>query len=122
MDEKTRGIIENTIDKLIENLDVRSIMDWIFEEYPVESVEDFVLGFTLGSLARYAHTLILTSRFWKKIDKEYEEKFGMKLSTMEAEEKSLLVSLPRKDYADVRDMLARRLRNITNIIGRELHR
>ena len=78
LDDKTRGFIENAFDWMIENLEIRDILRWVLDEYPIASREDFALGYTLGSLSRYAHIVVRqdkASKQYRKRQKQRDEEY-----------------------------------------------
>ena len=130
MDKETRGLIEKTLDYSVETLDINDITGWILEEYPAGSIPDLALGYVLGSLARYAHRAVMSEKWTKKFQKKREKELGKEF-VKEMEEKSekttknvkaIRVHLTKKDTAEIRDILRRRILDIMDRINRELNR
>ena len=131
MNKETRGTIENSLDETIQQLDINDITGWIVEECSLTSVRDLALGYVLGSLARYAYTLVLSEK-WRKqsrkgLEKEVEREVVDRIDkSLENAVKDMkiprAVNLTEKDYTEIRGMLKRRIIDITDIINRELNR
>lgn len=131
MDKETRGIIEESLDVAIRKLDINDITGWILEEYPIRSIKDLALGYVLGSLSRYVHTVIDHQKWFKKFKerdrewkKEYESKHGKKWEDIKTkgDVKPIRAYLTKKDTIEIRDMLKRRIPDIAEFIDKELNR
>lgn len=102
MDRETRGLIENQVDEMIRTLDINDITSWIVEEHLITSDKDLALGYVLGSLVRYAHTVMV---FHKSRDKSKKR-----------------IIITKKDITEIREILKRRIIDITDIIERQSNR
>lgn len=130
MDNETRGTIENSLDGIIRNADIEDIAGWIEEEYPITSVTDLVLGYILGSLARFAYQTVLMEKWNKKARKDLEKEVGKAvakkiykgLDDFVEDIEPPRVNLGEEDYAEIRGMLKRRIPDIQGTISRELNR
>jgi len=130
LDDKTRGFIENAFDWMIENLEIRDILRWVLDEYPIASREDFALGYTLGSLSRYAHIVVRQDKASKQYrkrqkqrDEEYEKEFGSKPPTIDTKTpiKPFRIRMTKKDTAEIRAMLGKRILKIKEAIHKGLN-
>jgi len=132
LDKKTKGTIEDAFDIIIEKLDSRNILE-ILDRYPMtpEAPEYLALGYIFGYMDRFARHEVWEWRVHKKLeeirkrmDKEFEEKYGRKPSKIEKREdvKFRRVSWTKKDLAEIMDMLRRRLQDVIDKVDRDLNR
>jgi hypothetical protein len=63
MDDKIRGSIEHGIELQIEGSILNGDNKWVFEEYPISSKKDFLLGFTIGKLMYLAWTIFKDNNY-----------------------------------------------------------
>ena len=127
MDIKTRGVIEKSLDSVLEQ-DILEIVNWISKETSVKSDEDLILGYVLGSCMRYASDTLEEEKRYKRIDKEVEKILGKKrvlelqLKRKAEEVKPIRVSLTQKEKNQLRDMLIQRISSYRRKIYRELNK
>ena len=130
LDDETRGLIENQLDYAIKTLDVNYVIGWVLNEFPIESVKDFALGFALGSLSRYAQDVALKDKGDKKIIKDLEKEYGKEavetLKEREEEEMKEMgepfrVILTEREKTQIRDILKRRILDIRDMVIRSLN-
>jgi len=129
LEEKTRGLIENALDEAIESLDVKDISKWVLDAQPylITSREDFVLGYVLGSMSRFAHRRVWMSKLnkesekrQKKMDEDFEKKHGRKPpKTGNGENvKPYCIRMTKKNTAEIRDILRNRILDLRDAIHR----
>jgi len=105
----------------------------ILDRYPMtpEAPEYLALGYIFGYMDRFARHEVWEWRVHKKLeeirkrmDKEFEEKYGRKPSKIEKREdvKFRRVSWTKKDLAEIMDMLRRRLQDVIDKVDRDLNR
>jgi len=127
LDIKTRGVIEKSLDSVLEQ-DILEIVNWISKETSVKSDEDLILGYVLGSCMRYASDTLEEEKRYKRIDKEVEKILGKKrvlelqLKRKAEEVKPIRVSLTQKEKNQLRDMLIQRISSYRRKIYRELNK
>lgn len=59
MDEKTRGFIERSLDEVLAEGVISGSVNWIQGEIPIKSLRDVALGYIIGSVERFANTVIM---------------------------------------------------------------
>jgi len=129
LDRETRGTIEEALDSVLEQ-DILEIVGWILEEFAIESPQDLALGYLLGSLMRYGHSVVrmekLTKRQKKRLEKELGKERARDLQKgweEKAEEvKPIKVTLTEKEANQIRNMLRKSIPDYQRKIFRELHR
>lgn len=127
MDRKTRGIIEEAFDEVLEQ-DILEVVNWVFRETTVGSQEDLILGYILGSQMRYAVTQVLIGKVYKSAKKQWEKEYGKEraeeiMKWMETSKvKHTRTDLTEKETKQLRNMLIQRLPSYRKKIYRELHR
>ena len=100
MDKRTRGFMEKELDEAMK-INLTDTIRWIFDVLPISSPEEFVLGYYLGYLTRWAYDAIRI------------RKINMRRK---------VTDVTVKDAIEIRDMLRRRLQDIMEKINRELGR
>ena len=129
MNKETRGYIEEALDKVLEQ-DVLNRMQWVLDEYQIESVQEFALGYMLGSLMSTAYEIVRRNKLFEMTDKRLDKEIGRKrrkeirkqFEEKEEKVKPIRVSLSEKEENQIRDMLRRRISDYRQKIYRELNR
>lgn len=94
MDERTRGFIEATLDK-VEATEVVDSIKWVEQEIPIKSLKDLAIGYVVGSSLTGATTMITLGEHH---------------------------AVTEEDKLQIREIMKRRLPAFIEKIERELHR
>lgn len=127
MDEETRGLVESGLDYAIKNLDVERSVSWIDrwvdKEHPISSIQDLALGYVLGYLSRYAQDVVCDQIKWKETEERYEKIMGKKLQAdpNQQVEAPRVIKLSKKDLAEIRGMLKRRIGEIIEAVNEAMN-
>lgn len=86
MDKKTIGTIEELLNLALKQEDIWGATRWARDVTILNSPDDFVLGYMLGSLMSSAYEIALRKKVWEKIEKIENKRLEKSLGKEKAKE------------------------------------
>jgi len=121
LDEETIGYVEKELNRMISETDMRERIRWVSREISLHSPEDFALGYLIGSLASHAYSVAMRQSRTKKLEKKMKER-EKKIGSKDYEPLRFRFIWTKKEDAQIRNILRRRLVEIRRKVNKDFHR